>query len=249
MAEPPTLPRVIGHRGAMAYAPENTAAGFREAARRGVAWIEFDVRLSADGVAVVIHDARLERTTSGRGPVAGTPYAEIAGLDAGAWFAPEFAGERVPRLEQALRLAGELGLGVNIELKPTRKHQRELGAAVLEVLAEGWPRHRPPALLSSFDAKVLAALRQQGSPWPSALLVKSLPRDWHRRVAALGCTSVHAAQDSLTRAGAEAVKAAGLVLGAYTLDDPVRAAELFGWGVDAVFSNAPDVVMAGLTGM
>lgn len=249
MAKPPVLPRVIGHRGAMRYAPENTLAGFREAAKRGAAWIEFDVRLSADGVAVVIHDARLERTTSGRGPVAGTDYAEIAGLDAGAWFAAEFAGARVPRLDEAVRLAGELGLGVNIELKPTRKHQRQLSAAVLEVLAEGWPRHLPPALISSFDRKALAALRQQGSPWPSGLLVKSLPRNWHRQVTALGCASVHAAHHRLTPAGARAVKARGLVLCAYTLDDPGRAAELFGWGVDAVFSNAPDAMMAGLKGI
>lgn len=249
MDKRPVLPRVIGHRGAMAHAPENTAAGFREAARRGAAWIEFDVRLSADGVAVVIHDARLERTTNGRGPVAGTDYAKIAALDAGAWFARQFAGERVPRLGDALRLAGELGLGVNIELKPTRKHQREFSTAVLEVLAEGWPGHLPPALLSSFDRKVLAALREHRSPWPSGLLVKSLPRNWRRQIAALGCSSVHAAHERLTRAGARAVKSRGLVLCAYTLDDPARAAELFGWGVDAVFSNAPGVMLAGLKGI
>lgn len=249
MDKRPALPRVIGHRGAMRYAPENTLAGFREAARRGVTWIEFDTRLSGDGVAVIIHDARLERTTSGRGQVVGTCSRKIAGLDAGAWFAPEFAGERVPRLDEAVRLAGELGLGVNIELKPNRQHQRELASAVLEVLAEGWPRHLPPALLSSFDRKVLAALRKLGSPWPSGLLVKSLPRNWYRQVAAFGCSCVNAAHDRLSRADAQAVKSRGLVLGAYTLDDPARAHELFGWGVDAVFSNAPDVVMAGLNGI
>lgn len=248
MVERPALPRVIGHRGAMAYAPENTLAGFREAARRGAAWIEFDVRLSADRVPVVIHDARLERTTNGRGPVAGTAYREIAGLDAGAWFDADFTGESVPSLGDAIKLAVELGLGVNIELKPARKHQRELSAAVLEVLAEGWPKRLPPALLSSFDRKVLAALRQQGSPWPSGLLVKSLPRNWRRQIAALGCVSLHAAEDKLSRADVRAVKSHGLAFGAYTLDDPARAAELFGWGVDAVFSNAPDIVLAGIKG-
>ncbi len=249
MDKPPILPRVIGHRGAMAYAPENTLAGFREAARRGATWIEFDVRLSADGVAVVIHDSRLDRTTSGKGAVAGMKFGEIAGLDAGAWFAPDFAGQRVPRLDDAVRLAGELGLGVNIELKPVRKHQRELASAVLEVLAGGWPRHLPPALLSSFDRKALAALRKQGSPWPSGLLVKSLPRNWRRQVAAFGCSCVHAAHDKLSRRDAQAVKSRGLTLAAYTLDDPARAGELFGWGVDAVFSNAPDVILAGLKGI
>lgn len=249
MAEPPALPRVIGHRGAMRYAPENTLAGIREAVRRGAGWIEIDVRLSADQVAVVIHDARLERTTDGRGPVAGASSRKIAGLDAGAWFAPQFAGERVPRLGEALRLAGALGLGVNIELKPSREHQSELSSAVLETLAEGWPRHLPPVLLSSFDRKVLAALRQQRSPWPCGFLAESLPRNWRRQVKALGCTSVHLAHDRLSRADVGAVKSRGLVLAAYTLDDPARARELFGWGVDTVFSNAPDVVMAGLKGL
>ncbi|MHA1536593.1 MAG: glycerophosphodiester phosphodiesterase family protein [Alphaproteobacteria bacterium] len=246
MADIPTLPRVIGHRGAMAYAPENTLAGIREAARRGAAWVEFDVRLSADGLAVVIHDARLERTTNGRGPVAGAGYDTIAGLDAGAWFAPEFAGQRVPLLGDVVRLAAELGLGINVELKPARKRQQALCLAVLGVLAEGWPKRLPPVLLSSFERKALAALRDLGSPWPSGLLVKSLPRNWSRQVAALGCLSVHAAHAKLSRAGARAVKSQGLALAAYTLDSPARADELFAWGVDAVFSNAPDIVMAGI---
>lgn len=248
MPDRPVLPRVIGHRGAMAYAPENTLAGFREAAERGAAWIEFDVRLSADGVPVVIHDARLDRTTTGRGLVAKTQYQMIAGLDAGAWFDRDFAGECVPRLDDAVGLVSELGLGVNIELKPTRKHQNALASAVLGVLAKRWPQHLPPALLSSFDCMVLAALREQGSPWPSGFLAKELPRNWRRQVAALGCLSVHCAHDKLTREGAGAVKSAGLVLGAYTVNDPVRAQTLFGWGVDAVFSDAPDKVMTGLKG-
>src|SRR6185312_15457641 len=92
----PALPSVIGHRGASAYAPENTLAGFHVAKARGCIWVEFDVRLCADGVPVVCHDDCLERTSDGRGRISRLPLATIRLCDAGGWFDKKFAGERVP---------------------------------------------------------------------------------------------------------------------------------------------------------
>src|SRR5207253_1840078 len=97
VALPLGLSRVVGHRGAALRAPENTLAGFREAARLGAGWVELDVMLTQDGVPVVIHDETLERTTSGCGRVERTPWSALADADAGSWFAPAYAGERVPR--------------------------------------------------------------------------------------------------------------------------------------------------------
>ena len=91
---------MIGHRGAAASAPENTLAGLRCAKALGCRWVELDVRLTADRQPVVIHDNRLQRTTDGRGRVSALPLAAIRRHDAGAWFAPSFAGERVPTLEE-----------------------------------------------------------------------------------------------------------------------------------------------------
>jgi len=234
------LPKVIGHRGAMAYAPENTQASFREAKARGCSWVEFDVRLTRDGVPVLIHDAALNRTSNGKGRVAAHDLAQLAGLDAGGWFAPEFAGQRILSLERAVALLGELGLGANVELKPVRGHQAAMAAAVTAVLRSDWPDHLPAPLLSSFDRKVLAALAENNAPWPRGYLAKALPRRWHAEAVRLGCRSIHCAQQRLKPAQAEAVKAAGFVLAAYTVNDPARAAALFDWGVDAVFSDAPD---------
>jgi len=239
-----SLPRVIGHRGAMAYAPENTEASFREAKARGCEWVEFDVRLSRDGVPVLIHDTTLNRTTDGRGRVAAHDYASLAELDTGVWFAPEFKGERILTLARAVALLGELELGANIELKPVRRHQTALASAVTAVLKARWPGHLPPPLLSSFDRKVLAALAAQDAPWPRGFLVKSLPKRWQTEAKWLDCRSVHCAQKQLTRAAARNVKEAGFALAAYTVDDPARAATLFEWGADAVFSNAPDRLFA-----
>jgi len=240
------LPRVIGHRGAMAYAPENTAAGFREAKARGCAWVEFDVRLTRDGVPVLIHDAALGRTTDGKGRVAAHDYARLAELDAGRWFGPNFEGERILTLARAVALLGELGLGANIELKPVRRHQGEMAKAVAAVLAARWPGHLPPPLLSSFDRKVLAALDALDAPWPRGYLAKALPLRWRAAARRLGCRSIHLDHRRLKAPQARAVKAAGFALAAYTVNDPARLATLAGWGVDSVFSDAPDRLIAAL---
>ena len=100
----PGLAPVIGHRGAAKRAPENTLAGLRRAHELGAAWVEFDVMLSGDGVPILIHDETLERTTDGHGAVPDHGLAAIRELDAGAWFAPAYAGERVPTLEEAIDL-------------------------------------------------------------------------------------------------------------------------------------------------
>ncbi|MGB8204876.1 MAG: glycerophosphodiester phosphodiesterase family protein, partial [Candidatus Baltobacteraceae bacterium] len=94
-------PNVFAHRGGGALAPENTLAGFDVAARHGQAAAEFDVKLSADDVPFLLHDDTVERTSNGRGAAASLRYVELAGLDAGGWFGPEFAGERMPTLGAA----------------------------------------------------------------------------------------------------------------------------------------------------
>lgn len=96
--------QVIGHRGASAEAPENTMAAFTRALELGADGFEFDVQLTSDGHPVVIHDAMLERTTNGTGPVFEATLEEIRRLDAGSWFDPAFANSRVPRLDEVLAL-------------------------------------------------------------------------------------------------------------------------------------------------
>src|SRR5262245_53621059 len=107
------LPRVIGHRGAAAYAPENTLESIREAAHRGARWVEFDAKLTGDGAVILMHDDTLDRTTNSRGPVAQTSLADIARLDAGAWFGEPWRGARVPTLADTLALLVELDMQAN----------------------------------------------------------------------------------------------------------------------------------------
>jgi len=106
IARPPSAPArivAVGHRGTVRHAPENTIAAHEAAIARGARFIEFDVRMTRDGHFVLMHDASVDRTTNGRGRVADLTLADIRRLDAGSWFGPRFAGERVPTLREALR--------------------------------------------------------------------------------------------------------------------------------------------------
>src|SRR5258708_15038190 len=116
--------RVLAHRGGGAFAPENTIAAIRPGRERGFRGVEFDVTLCADGELVLIHDATLDRTTDGTGAVAERSWAELAGLDAGRWFSADFAGERIPRLTEAIGFCPSRQGWVNAEIKPAARAER-----------------------------------------------------------------------------------------------------------------------------
>lgn len=236
---------IIGHRGAAGHAPENTLAAFRAAAALGVRWVEFDVRLSRDRRPVVFHDERLERTTGARGRVADRDAADLVRLDAGVWFAPAFAGEPIPTLERAVGTLAALGLGANVEIKPDPGCEAETGAVVARWLAAAWPAALPPPLVSSFQADTLRAVRLSAPKLRCALLVRQVPDDWSRGLAAAGCGDLHCAAEHLDRATATRVRAAGVPLRCYTVNDAATARRLFAWGVDAVFSDVPDRLRGG----
>ncbi|MGO8920072.1 MAG: glycerophosphodiester phosphodiesterase, partial [Stellaceae bacterium] len=238
-------PRVIGHRGVALSAPENTLAGFRAAAALSVAWVEFDVRLTRDGRAILLHDDTLERTTTGRGAALTLSFEEIRRFDAGAWFGPGFRGERVPSLEETIELLAELGLGAVVELKPAPGAEGATGHAVAALVAERWPASLPAPLLSSFKPAALAAARAAAPQLERALLVGAVPRLWREQVAALGCGLLHVDQRRLDRIVVAELTGAGLAVFAYTVNLPERAQELFSWGVDAVFSDCPERVATG----
>ena len=114
--------QVIGHRGASGHAPENTMAAFRLAADFGAGYIETDLQLTRDRRLILLHDDKLQRTTNGRGPVAGKTFDELRKLDAGSWFpkrvlgkrraAARFAGERIPAIEELFDFARERDIGL-----------------------------------------------------------------------------------------------------------------------------------------
>lgn len=231
--------RIIGHRGASSLAPENTLAGIRAAAGAGVCWVEIDARLLGDGTPVVYHDATVDRCTDGSGPLAGYDRASIRRLDAGRWYSDEFTGERIPLLAEALALIRDLGLGLNLELKPaSRATAARLAEAVLSALAvAAIPRER--ILISSFAATALKASRARNRELLIGCLWSRLPLNWCQRARALGAVSIHCNWRHLTERAAHAIKAGGFDLYCYTVNDPQAFLPYWDWGVDGIFTDRP----------
>ncbi len=240
------LPRVMGHRGAAASAPENTLSSIRRAAELGVAWVEFDVMLTSDGRPVLFHDDNLKRLTGVDALMAETHYDEARLLDVGSWFAPAFAGEQLASLEAALRLVRQLGLNANIEIKPTPGRDVETAQAVLNVAAAVCKPDRPPPMISSFSRMSLAAARVLRPDWPRALIAFKLPADWPAALQALGCRSFHLSSRILSRKLVAQVKQSAYQVAAFTVNDGRRARELVRRGVDCLITDAPDRIAAAL---
>jgi glycerophosphoryl diester phosphodiesterase len=237
-------PRIVGHRGAKANAPENTLAAFRRAHAEGATWVEFDAKLTADGEVIVMHDATLERTTDGKGNVAEKTLAELKRLDAGGWFAPEFKGERIPTLVEAMALFMELGMGFNIEVKPCPGREAETARACCALLDRHWPKTAPLPVLSSFKREALEAARDTAPHIARGYLAEELGKCWRADVEALGCIAVHPGWKRLTRQQVRDIKEAGLKALVWTVNEPERARELVAWGVDSIITDAPGLVGA-----
>ncbi|MCO8591853.1 glycerophosphodiester phosphodiesterase [Burkholderia multivorans] len=236
-------PRVVAHRGGGTLAPENTLAALDEGARRGHRMVEFDAKLSADGVTFLLHDDTVERTSNGRGAAAGMRYAALAALDAGAWRDARFAGERMPTLEAAAARCIALGLAANVEIKPCPGRERDTGRRVAADAAAYWRGAAVPPLLSSFSFEALREARETAPELPRGMLYETVPPDWHAQVVdALGCVSLHADHTRLDETQVRAIKAAGLRILVYTVNDLARARELVRWGVDAVCTDRIDLI-------
>jgi glycerophosphoryl diester phosphodiesterase len=241
---PPSFnpPAVIGHRGAAGLAPENTIAAIRAAASAGARWVELDVALTRDGVPVLLHDARLERTTDGEGAIADRDWCDLAELDAGSWFAPRFIGQRVPSLAEAIEELGRCRLGANLEIKAEPGRAEATAQALVATLRRHWPRQLPPPLVSSFDRLALAALRTADPELLLGYLAEGLEEGWRERASALGCASLHLAHAKLTPEFFAAARESGLLLLLYTVNDPEEARRLHGAGAAAIFTDRPDRV-------
>ena len=226
------LPRVIGHRGAAAYAPENTLASFREARRRGATWVEIDVKLTADGVPIVMHDSSLKRTKGIDRLVAETPRAELPG--------------DVPTFEEAIACFAELGLGCNVEIKPCEGREAETARSTVQTLGRCWPASLPPPLLSSFKDASLVAARAEAPDFARAILLDAIGEDWRARAEAVGAAGVNTNGKRLTAVQAVDIRKAGYALSVYTINDGDVARALVGMGVDCVITDAPDVVLAAI---
>lgn len=233
-----TYPTIIAHRGGGSLAPENTLAAFECGFNLGFRAVEFDVMLTKDLVPVVVHDEELGRTIAGEGLIGETWSRDLFQLDAGSWFAPEFANIRVPSFQQVLAFCTKHGIWMNVEIKPAKGYEEITGKIVAEVTRDFYANCTLPLpLFSSFALDALAVAQSVAPHIPRGVLFDQVPADWLARLREFEAVSLHTNHKYLTPELAGAIKQAGAGLSCYTVNDPVRAREIMEWGVDAVFTD------------
>ena len=238
-------PRWVAHRGAGKLAPENTLAAFRLGARHGYRMFECDVKLSADGVPFLMHDATLQRTTDaraklgqGNSAVGGDhPWGALAQLDAGSWHSRTYAGEPLPTLDNIAAFCKRNGYFLNIEIKPTPGTERHTGEVVAEHAARLWQGESVQPLLTSFDVDALQGALHAQPALPRGLLLDRLWSGWLETALTLNCVAVvcnHALWDKSTVTQA---KSAGFRTLSYTVNDEWAAQRLIDLGTDGIITD------------
>ncbi|WP_404418979.1 glycerophosphodiester phosphodiesterase family protein [Marinospirillum sp.] len=229
---------IIGHRGARGLAPENTLKSIELAAELGVRWVELDVMLTRDQVPILFHDAWLNKLSNGRGQVEKFDFSALEHLRV---LAPRGAKDRssqpLATLASGLRLIQELGLGLNLEIKPTcaEKDLITLQLAVQELRA--FPGL--PLVISSFSDQVLAEAQRLLPDVPRACLWEELPDNWHLQARALGARSIHLSSLYLKHREVAEIKGLGRELYVYTVNTKKQAEKFFSWGVTGIFTDYP----------
>ena len=253
---------VIAHRGASAYAPENTLAAFSTAIDMKADWFELDCKLTGDGVPIVIHDSELDRTTSGKGLVTETPLAELKSLDAGSWFDADYAEEPLPTLAESLDLAKDR-IGVYLEIKSCADDSALMQR--LLHLVEGRAVLTPglrAQMMSAIEAsgtrnleltrKCIAEIRerhmrrqvviQSFSPVVCFVALYEAPQ-YLEFGYLIGVDGFNVDHGALTKERLDALHRGGKTVAVWTVDDALQMRRYARWGVDAIITNKPDVCL------
>ncbi len=239
-------PQLVTHRGAGRQAPENTLAAFRLGASRGFLMMEYDVKLSKDGVAVLLHDDTVDRTSNATGIAGDRTLAELADIDFGAWHSPQYAGEPIPTLYSIAAYTLANGIRSNIEIKPTTGLEAETGTQVARLAQKLWAHADVPPLISSFSEEALEAALQEAPMLPRALLIEDeVPADWQQRLEKLQCIGINPSNRHITRELISAMCAAGYHVAVWTVNDADRARDLFNWGCSAVITDEINTMAPG----
>ena len=231
---------IIAHRGASGNAPENTLAAFRKAVALGATFIETDLQLSRDARFVAIHDATVNRTTNGQGAVHDMTLADLRKLDSGSWFGSEFAGERIPTLEEILEFSRKNDVVFYLEIKPGAAWGGE--HALIGALRESG--EIPRAVVISFDAAIVLNLRKIEPTLMTGLLYDGQIENPLDKAVEIGARQVAVRGDLVTPALIAHAKKKDLQVVCWTVNHPAHMRMLAAAGVDGIMSDYPDRLVA-----
>lgn len=230
----------LAHRGASAYAPENTLAAFYRAIELGANGIETDLRRTRDGVILLLHDRELNRTTNGRGTPAKYTWSELESLDAGSWFGQEFMGERIVTLELFLYLFGRRNLLFALELKDAN-----LEVATLELIERYGVGSK--VTLTSFQYEHLVAVRKEDPSIKLGHLVSRIDEPNIDALLEIGGNQICPAAKWLQPEDVALAKEHGLEVRAWGIADEAMMHHALRCGVDGMTINFPDLLAEALS--
>ncbi len=239
--------RVIAHRGFSSRAPENTLAAVRQAIDVGAHMVEVDVTVTADGQVICLHDETLDRTSDGSGAATDMNLAEIRQLDAGSWFAPEYQGEKIPTLIEVFDTVKGRIL-INVEIKPEAVEH-----GVVQKVAALINEHkmRDSVVVSSFSPE---ALRLMKTTDPAVITASLFNKDLHTGrdplevIQEVGSRGFNISGKRLTPEMLERCHRHEIPVAVYTVNDPTTMRSLMELGVDAVFTDHPDLMLEVVAG-
>lgn len=242
LRHPGELGTIIAHRGDSSSAPENTLPAFAGTTDGRADFVEIDIRLSRDGVPMVIHDKTVDRTTDGTGAVAEFTAAELGGLDAGAWFAQDFAGTAIPTLQNTLAHAASEGSALVIEYKGTWS-ESDIRKTIQLIDQAGLSGR---VFAQSFSKKTVARLAKAEAGFLVGWLTRSLNGDAIATAQKLGAHTVNPAR--ATAASVAHAHRVGLGVFVWTHDDEETWHALTTMGVDGIVTNRPAALRAWMRG-
>lgn len=235
-------PIIYSHRGASAYAPENTMSAFRKGIEMGAKGIENDIHLTKDGHIVVCHDADVKRTSNGEGLIKDFTLEELKQFDFGSWFSPEFEGERIPTLEEVLILIKDWDGILNIEIKgiPTLDLP-----GIEEKLVELVRKYSltEKVIISSFNHYSLAELKRIAPEIKTAILYSELMYEPWNYVKNINAFAIHPGMGYLTKEIIEGCKKNGVIVNVWTANEKEHMKMLLDAGVDGIITNCPDIAV------
>ncbi len=228
----------MAHRGASAFAPENTIEAIEKAFELGADGIETDVQMSRDGELFIFHDWTLDRIAGDGTLFTEKKSSEIKGYDAGSWFSGKFAGAEIPLLSEALSAVPE-GKTINIEIKKTARDEREIEKKLLKCIRDSG--HFSNIIVSSFNHKSVALIRSLEPELKTALIVSSLFADPMRYFGDFSCYSIHPAFFYVDRQLVDVLHSNNIKIYPWVVDIPSYAKVLTDMGCDGIISNNPSI--------
>ena len=234
--------KIIGHRGASMYAPENSASSLKLASLMGIEWIETDVQITLDNKLVIFHDEKLERTSNGEGFLALKKFSELKKLDIGSWFSKEFEGERILSLVEFLDLIKKYEFSLQLEIKHMHGKEYEIVEEIVKQIEPYLDYFKGKLFVSSFSEKCLRLFSRKLPNIPLALALSFVPKFPDQIANEAGVDILHFGDEFVDNSSLERLKNSKTEFAVAIVNDKKRALFLLNNGVQSILTDDPKIL-------